>query len=307
MTTRRDFLIAAAAAGLSPIALSGLSRPASAADGKMQLCIHTNTSNSAGYRGALEGWAKAGIKYVELNARLVDEFLENDTLAGARNVLTDNGLTAVHGAVSVGGLLAPTPDHAIAIDNLKRRLEMFAYLGLEKAYTTSGGRQKLTMDDYKTVADNMRIVGETAEAFDMLMNVEFVRSSTYMSTLLTGLKLTREAAHPNLGLMFDFYHFWSGRNRLEDMDEIRPGEIKHVHFQDVPDIPREMLDQTSRIIPGDGISPLNAMLGKLADKGYAGPLSVELFLPQFQDGDPYEVALEIRQKCEKVMDEAGVL
>jgi len=307
MTTRRDFLIAAAAAGLSPIALSGLSRPASAADGKMQLCIHTNTSNSAGYRGALEGWAKAGIKYVELNARLVDEFLENDTLAGARNVLTDNGLTAIHGAVSVGGLLAPTPDHAIAIDNLKRRLEMFAYLGLEKAYTTSGGRQKLTMDDYKTVADNMRIVGETAEAFDMLMNVEFVRSSTYMSTLLTGLKLTREAAHPNLGLMFDFYHFWSGRNRLEDMDEIRPGEIKHVHFQDVPDIPREMLDQTSRIIPGDGISPLNAMLGKLADKGYAGPLSVELFLPQFQDGDPYEVALEIRQKCEKVMDEAGVL
>jgi len=307
MTTRRDFLIAAAAAGLSPIALSGLSRRASAADGKMQLCIHTNTSNSAGYRGALEGWAKAGIKYVELNARLVDEFLENDTLAGARNVLTDNGLTAIHGAVSVGGLLAPTPDHAIAIDNLKRRLEMFAYLGLEKAYTTSGGRQKLTMDDYKTVADNMRIVGETAEAFDMLMNVEFVRSSTYMSTLLTGLKLTREAAHPNLGLMFDFYHFWSGRNRLEDMDEIRPGEIKHVHFQDVPDIPREMLDQTSRIIPGDGISPLNAMLGKLADKGYAGPLSVELFLPQFQDGDPYEVALEIRQKCEKVMDEAGVL
>jgi 4-hydroxyphenylpyruvate dioxygenase len=307
MTTRRDFLFGAAAAGLSPIALSGAARSALAADGKMQLCIHTNTSNSAGYRRALEGWAKAGIKYVELNARLVDDFLKSDTLNGARNVLTDNGLTPVHGAVSVGGLLAPNPDHAAAIENLKHRLEMFAYLGLDTAYTTSGGRQQLTMDDYKTVADNMRIVGETAESFDMLMNVEFVRSSTYMSTLLTGLKLTREADQPNLGLMFDFYHFWSGRNRLEDMDEIRPGEIKHVHFQDVPDIPREMLDQTSRIIPGDGISPLNAMLTKLADKGYAGPLSVELFLPQFQNGDPYELALEIREKCEKVMNEAGVL
>jgi len=163
------------------------------------------------------------------------------------------------------------------------------------------------MDDYKIVADNMRIVGETARGFDMMMSVEFVRSSTYMSTLLTGLKLTREAAHPNLGLMFDFYHFWSGQNRLEDMDEIRPGEIRHVHFQDVPDIPREMLDQTSRIIPGDGVSPLNAMLRKLAEKDYDGPLSVELFLPKFRDGDPYDVAREIRQKCEAVMSEAGVL
>jgi sugar phosphate isomerase/epimerase len=49
------------------------------------------------------------------------------------------------------------------------------------------------------------------------------------------------------------------------------------------------------------------MLRKLADKGYAGPLSVELFLPKFQNGNPYEVAREIRQKCETVMSKAGVL
>ncbi len=307
MATRRDFLIGAAAAGLSHTAISGIPRAASAAEGKMSLCIHTNTSNGAGLRGALEGWAKAGIRNVELNARLVDEFLKTDTLDGARKVLTDNGLTPVHGAVSVGGLLEPNPGHAKSIDDLKRRLDMFGSLGLKMAYTTSGGSQTLTMDDYKIVVDNMRSIGETAKSFDMMMNVEFVRSSTYMSTLLTALKLTREAAHPNLGLLFDFYHFWSGLNRLDDMDEVRPGEIRHVHFQDVPDIPREMLDQTSRIIPGDGVSPINAMLRKLADKGYAGPLSVELFLPQFQQGDPYEVALEIRQKCEAVMTEAGVL
>jgi 2-keto-myo-inositol isomerase len=96
-------------------------------------------------------------------------------------------------------------------------------------------------------------------------------------------------------------------NKLEDMDQIRSGEIQHVHFQDVPDMPRELLDNTTRIIPGDGVSPLNAILRKLAEKGYAGPLSVELFLPKFQEGDPYEVAREIRQKCEAVMRRANVL
>jgi 4-hydroxyphenylpyruvate dioxygenase len=303
MTTRREFLFAAAAAGLSPITIQS----ASAADGKMQLCIHTNTSHAAGYRRALEGWAKAGIRNVELNANLVNDFLNTDTLDGARKVLTDNGLTPVHGAVSVQGLLEPNPDHATAIENLKHRLDMFAALGLNKVYTTSYGGRKLTLDEYKIVVDNMRTIGETAKSFNMMMSVEFVRSSAYMTTLLTGLKLTREAAHPNLGLMFDFYHFWSGLNKLEDMDEIRPGEIQHVHFQDVPDLPRELLDNSTRIIPGDGVSPLNAMLKKLAEKEYAGPLSVELFLPEFQEGDPYEVAREIRHKCETVMSDAGVL
>jgi len=307
MSTRREFLMGAAAAGLSPIAVSSGPGAASAAQAKMVLCIHTNTSMAAGYRGALEGWAKAGIKNVELNALLIDEFLKTDTLDGARKVLTDNGLTPVHGAVSVDGLLEPNADRAKSIEALKRRLDMFASLGLKKVYTTSGGTKKLTIDDYKTVADNMRSVGETAKPYNMTVSVEFVRASPYMSTLLTALKVTREAVHPNFGLMFDFYHFWSGLNKLEDMDQIRPGEIQHVHFQDVPDMPRELLDNTTRIIPGDGVSPLNAMLRKLADKSYAGPLSVELFLPKFQTGDPYEIAREIRQKCEGVMSRAGVL
>jgi sugar phosphate isomerase/epimerase len=49
------------------------------------------------------------------------------------------------------------------------------------------------------------------------------------------------------------------------------------------------------------------MLRKLADKGYAGALSVELFLPQFQQGDPLAVASEIRRKSEAVMRRARVM
>jgi sugar phosphate isomerase/epimerase len=79
-----------------------------------------------------------------------------------------------------------------------------------------------------------------------------------------------------------------------------------VHFQDVPDMPRELLDQTTRVIPGDGVTPLVRILGKLADRAYAGPLSVELFLPKFQQGDPYDVASEIRRKAEAVMRQARV-
>ena len=301
MLSRRSLLAA-------PLAILAAPRPltAQSAPGRMQLCLHTNTSSGAGYRAALEGWAKAGIKYVEINASHLDQFLKTDTLDAARRVLTDNGLTPVHAAVSVNGLLDVDRNDA-AIENLRKRLETLAFLGLKQVYTTTNSTQKPDRQFYEMVVKNMRTLGETAKAFEMMMNIEFVRASPYMSTLPTALAVTRQAAHPNLGLMFDCYHFWSGHNRLEDMDRINRGEIQHVHFQDVPDMPREMLDNNTRVIPGDGVAPLVAILRKLQSRGYAGPLSVELFLPEFRDGNPYEVASQIRKKSEAVMRRAGVL
>ena len=141
----------------------------------------------------------------------------------------------------------------------------------------------------------------------MTVMAEAIRTSSFVSALPTLLAMTRAAAHPNVAPLLDCYHFWSGLNKLEDLDAIHPHEIGHVHFQDVPDMPRELLDSTTRLIPGDGISPLTRILRTLANKGYAGPLSVELFLPKFQQGDPYEVASEIRRKAEAVMRQARVM
>jgi 2-keto-myo-inositol isomerase len=282
-------------------------RDSMAASGKMTLAIHQNTSSAAGYRRSLEGWSRAGIKQVEITAALVDEFLKTDSLPAARRVLTDLGLTPVSCACGVAGLWEPNPNHAAALENLKKRCEMFAALGLNHIYAPTATTQKFSQDDYKAGVDNMRAVGEIAKQFRMTAMAEFVRTSSFISTLPTLLKMTHAAAHPNIAALLDCYHFWSGLNKLEDLELIKPGDIGHVHFQDVPDIPRELLDSNSRFIPGDGISPLTKILRTLSDKGYAGPLSVELFLPKFQQGDPFEVAQEIRRKSEAVMRQARVL
>jgi len=295
---------------LSTVTAGMAVRTVFAATGKMTLAMHQNTSAGAGYRKSLEGWARAGIKNVELTTALLDEFLKTDTLNAARSVLSDNGLTPVSSGAGVGGLIEPNPDRTAALDNFKRRCEQFAALGLSRTYITTAtpaNPPRYTLDDYKTAAANLRGVADAAQQFKMKAMVEFVRASTFIATLNTLTNVMRQAAHSNLGIVFDCYHFWSGNNKLDDIDGVRPGEIAHAHFQDVPDIPRELLDQTSRLIPGDGVSPLTKILRKLADKGYSGPLSVELFLPKFQQADPYELGREIRQKAEAVMRQAKVL
>ncbi len=292
------------------LAASAAARASFAASGKMTLALHQNTSSAAGYRKSLEGWARAGIKNVEITAALLDEFLKTDSLDAARRVLTDNGLMPVSGACGVTGLIEPNAGRLASFEDFKKRCEMFTAVGLKRTYittTTAPGRAKFASDDYKAAAANLRDAAEAAHQFGMLAMVEFVRASAFISTLSSLSKVIREASHSNLRILFDCYHFWSGNNKLEDMDDIRPGEIAHAHFQDVPNMPREFLDSTTRVIPGDGVSPLNQILRRLSAKGYAGSLSVELFMPKFQQADPYEMAREIRQKAEAVMRQAKVM
>lgn len=301
MPSRREIL-------LVPAALAAAGATASAAAGRMTLGLHHNTSSGAGYRASLEGWARAGITNVEIANNLLDAFLKTETLATARRVLTDNGLTAVSASCGVGGLIEPNPDRAAAFDRLKRRCEMLASLGLVRTYATTATTAKPVADDYTAAADHMRAAGDIGAQFKLTMMFEFVRQSTFAATLPTLLKIVRAAGHPGTGVLFDCYHFWSGHNRLEDLDLLRPGDVKHVHFQDVADLPREMLDLTTRVMPGDGVAPLTTILRTLADKAaYAGPLSVELFAPRFQTQDPYTIAREIVPKAEAVMRRAGVL
>jgi len=294
MLTRRNLLAATAAT------------PLSAASGRMFLCMHQTTSAGSTFRASLEGYAHAGIRYVEIMLPMIAEFMKAASIAEAKRIIADLGLLAVSFG-GVRGLAEPNPGHAQAIEELKRTAGVVAELGIDRLVCPCGTTEKFTSDDYARGAENLREAGEIVKPLGVTAMLEFMRGSTFVGTLPTALRLTHQAAHSNVRPMLDCYHFWAGLSKFEDLDLVGSGEIHHVHFQDVPDIPREQLDNTTREIPGDGVSPLVRILSKLAEKNYRGPLSVELFYPQLQKGDPYEVALRIRQKAEPILQQAGVL
>lgn len=269
MLTRRTVLLAPAA----PLARGGSTG--------MTLCMHQTTSAAAGYRRSLEGYARAGIRYVEVILPQLEEFLRTENMAAARRLLSDLGLKAVSSG-GVRGLAEPSPARGKALEDLKAKAEMLAGLGVDRMVCPCATSEKFTAEDYKRGADNLREAGEIVKPFGIVAMLEFMRGSTFVGTLPTSLRITRAAAHPNIKPMFDCYHFWAGLSKFEDLDLIRPGEIHHAHFQDVPDIPREQLDSTTREIPGDGVSPLVRILQALKKKGYSGPVSVELFYPGFR-------------------------
>lgn len=302
MPTRRSVLTASVAT-----LAAGTLRAQSAPDAGMLLAMHQNTSRAAGFRGALEGWSRAGIRYVELTDNLLDGFLEDDTLAGARRLLDDLGLTPVSAAAVLPDVWIPGPGRAESLETWRRRCEQFAALGLQKIYCPSITARPVTVEDFAATPDAIREVGDITRAHGLTAMIEFARTSTHLATLPSTLEAIREADHPSVRPMLDFFHFWAGLSKFEDLDLLEPGELAHAHFQDLRPGPRELIDNDSRLIPGDGIAPVVAILRKLAGKDYSGALSVELFRAELVNGDPFEISTEIRGKCEAVMREAGVL
>ena len=302
MVTRRTALTLPVAAALGR-ALQAQAAP----DGRMLLAMHQNTSSAAGFRGSLEGWARAGIRYVEVSDRVLDGFLANDSLPAAQRVMADLRLTPVSGAAVLQDIWIPGPEREASLEIWRRRCDQFVALGLQKIYAPSITNRPVTAEDFAATPDCIREVGEISEEYGLTAMIEFLRTSTHLATLTSTLQMIRDAAHPSVRPMLDFFHFWSGLNKFDDLDLLQPGELAHAHFQDLLDGPRELIDNNSRLIPGDGVAPVVRIIRKLVEKGYDGALSVELFREEFVNGDPFDVATEIRTKCESVMREAEVL
>ena len=89
MVSRRAMFVA-------PLAFAAARAVSVSAARKMTPSLHQNTSGGAGYRGSLEGWARAGIKNVELTNTLLDGFLKTGKVASFLSVKVPQTFHIVH-------------------------------------------------------------------------------------------------------------------------------------------------------------------------------------------------------------------
>ncbi len=133
----------------------------------MTLALHQNTSNAAGYRKSLEGWARAGIKDVEITNVLLDDFLKIEDLAAAKRSDHRPGpepgsepqpaLRNSGSQIRIGMAASRQPQ--------RKRCEMYANMGLNRVYASTACSKSFTDDDYEAAPDNMYEAGDVAKQF----------------------------------------------------------------------------------------------------------------------------------------------
>ena len=103
-----------------------------------------------------------------------------------------------------------------------------------------------------------------------------------------------------MGVLVDTFHFWAGRSKMADFDELGNAPIALVHLNDVADAPRETLTDAQRVLPGDGVMPLTDIVARIEAAGYDGYYSLELFNEDLWSQEPLEAARRAYEACQRL-------
>jgi 2-keto-myo-inositol isomerase len=100
-------------------------------------------------------------------------------------------------------------------------------------------------------------------------------------------------------LVLDSCHWHaSGGGSLERYPVER---LAMVHLNDAPAKEPSRIEDADRVLPGEGVIALPALVAELGARGYRGPWSLETFNPAYWDGDPLEIARRGRAALEAVL------
>ncbi len=133
-------------------------------------------------------------------------------------------------------------------------------------------------DDRDAVVEGLRTIGEEAERAGVGVGLEPVNRIggedwTMISSLPEAVELLDEADRPALGIQFDTWHLWNTPTLLEDIERYADRFVG-VHVADWREPTRSWAD---RVLPGDGVADLPAILGALDRAGWDGYYDLEIF------------------------------
>ena len=111
-----------------------------------------------------------------------------------------------------------------------------------------------------------------------------------VSTLKEVDKIVKAVNRKNIGMVLDTFHFYAGGSSVDTIRNVDKEKLFIFHINDAERLPREELQDAHRLYPGEGVIPLKEIVSGLKGIGYDGPVSLEMFRPEYWVRPPEEVA-----------------
>lgn len=251
-------------------------------------CLNTSTIRPANLSEKIRLAGEAGFRAIEPWYDDVDAYVQTGgTLETLRAELNRAGLAVVSMIAVMGWIGCSDADRDRQREEAIRRMKLAAALGSPFIVASPpGGRVDLDRAgrDYRELLEIGREVG-VRPAMEFLGFVEHVKD------IATAWEIVQRAGDPTGTIVLDFFHMVRGQSTTLDALRRLPAEkIAIVHLDDVPyRKPFTEMTDGDRVYPGDGDIPLDEMIAALRETGYQGPLSLELFNPEYWAQDPAHV------------------
>src|SRR6185312_9170950 len=256
----------------------------------MQTSIAT-VSISGTLESKLRAIAQAGFNGVEI--------FENDLLTSSistrqvRELLSYLGLTCTMFQPFRDFEGMPDALRDRVFERLERKFDIMQELGTDLLLVCSNVSPAALADRGRIVAD-FRELGERAQRRNLRVGYEALAWGRHVFDHREAWSIVREVDHPAIGLILDSFHSLSRAIRIESLREIDPARIFIVQLADAPLLQMDHLSWSRhfRNMPGQGDFPLLDYVATLIERGYKGPLSLEIFNDRFRSTSASAVAVD---------------
>lgn len=247
---------------------------------KLDLVAEVELTAKAGYTG-IEPWVEKLRAYADAGHSLSD----------LRRRIADLGLTVESAIGFPAWAVDDEAARAKALEEFKRDMDLMAQIGGKRIAAPPAGIYRTPGIDLVQVAERYRVVLELGRQMGVVPQLEIWGGAKTLGRMSEAAFVAIAANHPDACLLLDAFHLYKGGSGFEGL-KLLYGAAMHVfHINDYPaDPPREQITDGQRVFPGDGVAPLGQILRDLAQTGFCGALSLELFNRDYWKQDPLTVA-----------------
>lgn len=251
---------------------------------------------------------KAGYDSMELWLRDIDKYLAaGGTLGDLRKRIADAGLTIESSIAFAPWILMDEAKHKAALEQAKKEMDMIVAIGGKRIAAPPAGATDGDRLDLNVAGDRYRALLEVGRQSGCIPQLEVWGFSKNLSKLSEVLHVAAAAQHPDACVLPDVYHLYKGGSEFHDLGLLAGNKIHVFHMNDYPDMPRDKINDSDRVYPGDGIAPISKVLQTVFASGFNGVLSLELFNREYWKMDPLENATIGLKKTKAVVEAAKVV
>ena len=245
----------------------------------MKLCISQATTLPASFADDLSAFADVGWPAVELWLTKLEKHLETATLDDVRRLLHDRQLVPAAAAYQGGLLLTQGEERRLHFEHFRQRLELCDALGIPTLLLIADFSQRPDATALERSVVSLAQAAQWAAGFNVRLALEFRGSDAFCTSLDTAIGLVAQCGEPNVGVCLDLFHYYKGPSKSEDLAGLRRENLAHVQCSDVAGVPRELMTDSDRVLPGDGDFQIGPVLETLKRIGYEGYVSLEVMNP----------------------------
>lgn len=251
------------------------------------LCLNTSTIKPQPMLQKIRLAAEAGFAGVEIWINDVYEYVgQGGEVRDVEKALADHGLIVPCTIAARSWGEAVGPEYPLALDEVKRRLEMAARLGSPYLVATPP-REPC---DLAQIAQRYKDLLDLGRPLGVKPTLEYISFFGSVTRLSQAWEIVRQLRDPDATLILDAFHTWNAGETIDQLRPIPVEKISHYHIDDAaPNLSAGAQTDPDRVMLGDGPIDLAAELALLREKGYHGTVSLELFNKDLWAQDPREV------------------